>query len=214
MEVARLVTEGYQRASATRDTDWPEYPQLKAEFGEDPGRFLYGMESPMPRIKALTDEDLLRAYLRVEAEHEAREEIISALNKRQAVLRGELDSMDASWGIDASDGDATAGRRQRQTQTQTQTQTQHQHREQPGEQSQRGLKTGDHDPSPVATEREQTTAPSTDDTAGGSLAGDPHVIAELIDVNRAADLLEAERARDDPREAVLNALEARLDDAD
>lgn len=67
---------------AARDCDHPTYPEYEDVFGEDPARFLYHL-NPQPRIRGITNPELLRAYLNVEAERdEPRRSVIAACNAR------------------------------------------------------------------------------------------------------------------------------------
>lgn len=68
------------------EPDRPTYPELAEEIGEDPARFLYSVD-PMPRIRGLETIAKVEAYLRVEAENEARKRVIAALNQRKADLK-------------------------------------------------------------------------------------------------------------------------------
>ena len=67
--------------------DHPVYPEYKDEFGEDPARILYHLD-PRPRIRAIKDPDLLRAYLNVEAERDnPRRVVIGFCNKRLDIIQ-------------------------------------------------------------------------------------------------------------------------------
>ena len=57
------------RITQATSADRAEYPQYRERFGEDPARFLYHMDA-RPRIRAITDVDLLRAYQHVESERD------------------------------------------------------------------------------------------------------------------------------------------------
>lgn len=71
------MTRGKPAASGC---DHPAYPEYEAEFGEDPARILYHVD-PRPRIRGITDPDLLRAYLNVEADRDSpRRAVIAACN--------------------------------------------------------------------------------------------------------------------------------------
>lgn len=65
---------------AASDCDHPAYPEYKEKFGEDPARILYHLD-PHPRIRGISDPELVRAYLNVEAERDnPRRGVIAALN--------------------------------------------------------------------------------------------------------------------------------------
>lgn len=69
--------------------DRPEYSEYRERFGEDPARLLFTDMDLKPRLTAITDPDLLRAYARVEGEKdESDSELIGWLNRRIAALEG------------------------------------------------------------------------------------------------------------------------------
>lgn len=68
--------------------DRPAYPEFEQEFGEDPARFLHADLNPWPRLRAITDIELLRAYAHVEAQREtSRKELLGQINERIEALR-------------------------------------------------------------------------------------------------------------------------------
>ncbi|ELY68862.1 hypothetical protein [Natrinema versiforme] len=81
---------------AAAETDRPAYPEVKAEFGEDPARYLAVDENdehddhPLAlahaRIKAIDDRELLKHWQRIEAKHWGRTEIMAHLNAREREL--------------------------------------------------------------------------------------------------------------------------------
>lgn len=88
---------------AARGCHHPTYPEYREKFGEDPARFLYHLD-PRPRIRGITDPDLLRAYMDVETDrHEPRRTVIAACNQRLEELQG-LDVVDAQQAAVAADG--------------------------------------------------------------------------------------------------------------
>ena len=79
------------RPVAVRDR--PTFPEFKTEFGEDPARFLYADLDPWPRLRAIDDPELLRAYARVEAQRETpRKPLLGRINQRIATLADGPDS--------------------------------------------------------------------------------------------------------------------------
>ena len=71
-----------QRITQATSADRAEYPQYRERFGEDPARFLYHMDA-RPRIRAIDDVDLLRAYQHVESERdEPDRELIGQISAR------------------------------------------------------------------------------------------------------------------------------------
>lgn len=86
--------------SAATDCNHPTYPEYEDEFGEDPARILYHLD-PRPRIRAIEDHELLRAYLNVEADREnPRRAVIAACNAKL------VDSDDAA--ADSTEGAVVA----------------------------------------------------------------------------------------------------------
>jgi hypothetical protein len=74
---------------AARDCTHPDYPDYRNDFGEDPARFLHHLD-PTPRIQAIRDPGLVRAYLDVETDRdEPRREVIAACNQRLDTLTGD-----------------------------------------------------------------------------------------------------------------------------
>lgn len=88
------------------ECDHQTYPGFKAEFGEDPARFLYHMDDPSPRLRGIRDVELLRAYQTVEAEKpEPDKGLIAGINARILELQGlDAESRDASEAAVATDG--------------------------------------------------------------------------------------------------------------
>lgn len=81
----------HQHSTRTDRDDRPRYPDLKAEYGEDPARFLWSRDGDVPmlaiaRIRGIDDSDLLDAYQRVEVEIGPRRSAIAAINRRQDQL--------------------------------------------------------------------------------------------------------------------------------
>lgn len=101
---------------SSTDDEREQFPQVAAEIGEDPARFLdvplvapdqlgsSPFELAAARIAGIDDIDTARAWLRVEAELERgpRKGVVQRLNRRKAEL--EADSEAPS----ASEGDTTA----------------------------------------------------------------------------------------------------------
>jgi hypothetical protein len=86
---------------AARDCTHPTYTEYRDTFGEDPARFLHHLD-PTPRIQAIRDPGLVRAFLDVETDRdEPRREVVAACNKRLDTLS---DAGDAAAGTVATDG--------------------------------------------------------------------------------------------------------------
>jgi hypothetical protein len=67
-------------------SDRPRHPDLEADWGEDPARFLSCSEHylPVARIKGIQDPGLLSAYRAVELKHwGGRDVIMDAIAKRE-----------------------------------------------------------------------------------------------------------------------------------
>lgn len=89
---------------ASLDCDHRTYPEFKAEFGEDPARFLYHIDDPSPRLRGIRDVELLRAYQTVEAEKQEPDKgLIAGINARILELQ-ELDAEAAGEAAVATDG--------------------------------------------------------------------------------------------------------------
>jgi hypothetical protein len=85
---------------AARDCTHPVYPDYRDKFGEDPARFLHHLLDPTPRIQAIRDPALVRAFLDVETDRdEPRREVVAQCNQRLDTLTG-----DAAAGAVATDG--------------------------------------------------------------------------------------------------------------
>lgn len=70
------------RPSAARTTDYPAFPDVVAQIGEDPARFLSdetGLD-PKPRIHAIYDKDVLDLWFQVEEQLGPRPEVMKELN--------------------------------------------------------------------------------------------------------------------------------------
>jgi hypothetical protein len=86
---------------AARDCTHPVYPDYRDKFGEDPARILHHL-NPTPRIQAISDPGLVRAYLDVETDRdEPRREVVAACNQRLDTLS---DVGGAAAGAVATDG--------------------------------------------------------------------------------------------------------------
>ncbi len=73
------------RPANTRER--PTFPQFRERFGEDPARILHSDLDPTPRLKAIEDPDLLRAYIHVEAERDTPDRtLIGWCNRRIETL--------------------------------------------------------------------------------------------------------------------------------
>jgi hypothetical protein len=89
---------------AARDCTHPTYPEYRDTFGEDPARFLHHQLDPTPRIQAIRDPALVRAYLDVETDRdEPRREVVAACNQRLNTLTSK-DAAEAAAGTIATDG--------------------------------------------------------------------------------------------------------------
>jgi hypothetical protein len=83
---------------AARDCTHPVYPEYRDTFGEDPARFLHHLD-PTPRIQAIRDPGLVRAYLDVETDRdEPRRAVVAACNQRLDTLTS--DAGDAAVAAD------------------------------------------------------------------------------------------------------------------
>ncbi|PGF14264.1 hypothetical protein CP556_25010 [Natrinema sp. CBA1119] len=79
-------------------SDRPTYPEVKAEFGEDPARYLavdqndphddHPLALAHARIKDLDDLAHIKAWQRIEAENWGRREVMAHLDKRERELAG------------------------------------------------------------------------------------------------------------------------------
>jgi hypothetical protein len=88
---------------AARACTHPVYPDYRDTFGEDPARFLHHHLDPTPRIQAIRDRGLVRAYLDVETDRdEPRREVVAACNQRLDTLT--TDSGGAAARAVATDG--------------------------------------------------------------------------------------------------------------
>ena len=77
---------------AAHRSDRPRYPDVQAEVGEDPARYLHQLdETTFARIRGIIDEDVLDAWFEVETDIGPRKEVIAALNARRAALAEEED---------------------------------------------------------------------------------------------------------------------------
>lgn len=69
--------------------DRPRYPEIKADHGEDPARFLSCSERylPLARIRGIRDEGLLSAYRAVELrEYGGRDVVLETIESRKEEL--------------------------------------------------------------------------------------------------------------------------------
>lgn len=71
-----------------QENNWPEYPEYREKFGEDPARFLYAEMDARPRIRGLESLELCRAWLDVETDvTPPRRRVVKAINERMDELR-------------------------------------------------------------------------------------------------------------------------------
>jgi len=100
---------------AAAETDRPTYPEVKAEFGEDPARYLAVDENDLEdehplalahaRIRAIDDHELLKEWQRIEAEHWGRREVMAHLDARERELTDAPIATDATADpVPATDG--------------------------------------------------------------------------------------------------------------
>lgn len=71
--------------------DRPTYPVVKAEFGEDPARYLAldDLYLAYARIRGIATVELLKEWQRIESNHWGRSEVMKRLNAREAELTDE-----------------------------------------------------------------------------------------------------------------------------
>lgn len=76
--------------------DRPTYPVVKAEFGEDPARYLAldDLYLAFARIRGIDNLALLKEWQRIESEHWGRSRVMQRLNARERELTGEEISPD------------------------------------------------------------------------------------------------------------------------
>jgi hypothetical protein len=68
-------------------SDRPRYPDIQAEIGEDPARYLHHVdETTFARIRGIADSAVLDAWYSVEEDIGPRRRVIAALNARRAAL--------------------------------------------------------------------------------------------------------------------------------
>lgn len=98
-----MTSTPYQSSSRDR----PEFPEIEAEIGEDPARFLFvgevtehgdalavdelGDSPPLAlaitRIRGIRDLDVIQAWISVEAELGPRQQVMKELNQQKARLQ-------------------------------------------------------------------------------------------------------------------------------
>lgn len=76
------------KASRQGTMDYPEFPDVQEEIGENPARYLLEPnETTYAVIRGISDPDRLDAWFRVEEELGPRKKVLQALNDQREAIR-------------------------------------------------------------------------------------------------------------------------------